>query len=81
MDPAYPPRPSAKECVKDYELQYYDSSKSSWIKILDVEDNYQRLREHNFDALKTQKIRLNVKTVNIMPKGKARVYEIRVYNE
>lgn len=81
MDPAYPNTPRSEKTVKDYKLLYFDKTKSSWVDILKVEDNYQRLRVHDFETIKSQKIRVQIDEINVISEGKARLYEIRVYKE
>jgi hypothetical protein len=79
LDGPNPPSPRAKECVRDYELLYWNGS--AWVKISEVKDNYQRLRVHHFDSVVAQRIRLKINAMNVREFGRARVYEIRVYNE
>jgi hypothetical protein len=79
LDGPNPPSPRAKECVRDYELLYWNGS--AWVKILEVKDNYQRLRTHYFDPINAQKLRLKINAMNLYESGRARVYEIRIYNE
>ena len=65
------------DCVKDYELQVF--SGGDWKTIASVKDNYARRREHRFDRVSAEKLRLNVLATN--GAAMARVYEIRVYDE
>lgn len=65
------------ECVKDYEIEYFDGS--SWHSILLIKDNYVRRRVHRFDQVKAKKLRLKILSTN--GAKSARIYEIRVYNE
>jgi hypothetical protein len=65
------------DCVKDYVIEYHNGT--SWKKILSQEDNYIRRREHQFDTVKTNKLRITVLATN--GAGTARIYEVRVYNE
>ena len=66
-----------RECVRDYAL-YFDNG-SSWVKIVQVVDNYQRHRVHLFEPISTKRLRLEVQATNGIPE--ARVFEIRVYAE
>jgi hypothetical protein len=65
------------DCVKDYSLEAMVGGE--WKTIAAVKDNYMRRREHRFDAVSADRLRLNVLATN--GAKAARVYEIRVYNE
>jgi len=65
------------ESVRDYQVQYHDGSE--WITLVNVEDNYQRRRIHNFRTVTTDKVRVLVTKTNGDPS--ARLYEVRLYNE
>jgi len=65
------------QCIRDYAL-YYDED-GVWKSLSVVEGNYQRRMVHNFKAVKSPKIRLEIRGTNGDPS--ARLYEIRVYNE
>jgi hypothetical protein len=65
------------DCVKDYELEAMIGG--AWKSIASVKDNYMRHREHRFDRVEADKLRLKVLATNGGPS--ARVYEIRVYDE
>ena len=71
------PLSCAPECVKDYALLY--EYKGRWKHLLKIEANYHRRRVHHFDAISSQKIRLEIYNTNGDPS--ARLYEIRVYKE
>ena len=65
------------QCVRDYELSYYDGSK--WVHLAAVTDNFQRRRVHRFAPVTAARLRLTVLATN---GGKsARVFEIRAYEE
>lgn len=64
-------------CVKDYVIEY--PTGTSWRKILSEEGNYIRRREHQFDKIKANKLRITVLATN--GANTARIYEVRVYNE
>jgi hypothetical protein len=65
------------DCVKDYELQARMGG--SWRTIESVKDNYFRRREHTFEAVEADRLRLRVLATNGAPT--ARVYEVRVYEQ
>jgi hypothetical protein len=65
------------ECVKDYDLEYWDGV--SWKNLAHVENNYERRREHRVERTTTTRLRLHALATNgVTP---ARVYEIRIYDE
>jgi len=65
------------DCVKDYDLQARVNG--SWSTIAQARGNYMRRREHRFDRVSADALRLNVLATN--GAKSARVYEIRVYDE
>lgn len=69
--------PRVPECVKDYELFYWDGKQ--WVSIEKVQLNYQRLRVHKFNPVTVSKLKVEVQATN--GDKSARIYEIRVYNE
>ena len=65
------------DCVKDYDLEA--RLRGSWKTIASARNNYMRRRDHRFDRLEADALRLKVLATNGAPS--ARVYEIRVYDE
>jgi hypothetical protein len=65
------------DCVKHYDLQARVNR--SWTTIAESRGNYMRRREHRFDRVSADALRLNVLATN--GAKSARVYEIRVYDE
>ena len=65
------------DCVRDYRLEHWTGG--SWESLADVKDNYFRQRVHRFDAVRSDRVRLNVLATN--GAKMARVYEVRIYNE
>ncbi len=65
------------DCVKDYDLEARNDGE--WKTIVSGRDNYHRRCTHRFDAIAADRLRLNVLATNGAPR--ARVFEIRVYNE
>jgi hypothetical protein len=63
--------------VKDYELEARVNG--TWKTIASVKGNYLRRREHRFERVRADRLRLNVMSTNGAPA--ARVYEVRVYDE
>jgi len=70
-------RSGLSKCVRDYEVQAL--VEGEWRTLARVEDNYQRRREHTFEAVRSSKLRLLVSSTN--GAKSARVFEIRLYNE
>jgi len=64
------------QCVKDYTL-YYEKD-GEWVKLLSEQNNHHRRRIHNFAAVKSSKLRVNVEAANGV--DTARIYEVRIYN-
>ena len=46
------------KCVKDYTIEIFDGT--SWVKAAEEQDNFMRKRTHRFEALKAEKLRVNV---------------------
>lgn len=67
------------ECVRDYELQWFDDVGNQWRTILRVMDNHSRKRVHKFEPVTSTKLRILVHATN--GDKSARIYEVRVYNE
>jgi hypothetical protein len=65
------------ECVKDYRLEH--QSGGLWKTLAAVKENYVRRRVHNFDTVRSDRVRLTVLATNCA--HSARVYEMRVYQE
>jgi hypothetical protein len=65
------------DCVKDYDLQARVNG--SWTTLAQSRGNYMRRRQHRFDRVSADALRLNVLATN--GAKSARVYEIRVYDE
>lgn len=65
------------DCVRDYALEAMVGG--AWRRVAEVEGNYFRRREHRFDTVRTDRLRLNVLATNGAPS--ARVYEVRAYME
>ncbi|MCD6506471.1 FAD-dependent oxidoreductase [Candidatus Poribacteria bacterium] len=67
----------APECVRDYELSFFDGER--WRHLVKVSGNYHRRRIHRFETVRISKLRLRITKTN--SDRSARVYEIRCYNE
>lgn len=65
------------ETVKDYELQYRESSDGKWETLATVSGNHQRLVRHEFEPVTAQALRLVVTATN--GEKLARVFEVRCY--
>jgi hypothetical protein len=65
------------ECVRHYSI--YTEQRGVWKPLLEVTDNYQRLRQHRFELLSSNKLRIEILGTNGGPS--ARLYEVRVYND
>ena len=50
--------PGVATCVKDYTVEVFDGS--NWICVADIQENFMRKRNHYFDAITAEKIRINV---------------------
>ncbi|NCU25949.1 FAD-dependent oxidoreductase [Candidatus Nomurabacteria bacterium] len=67
-------------CVSDYVIEYTsDIGVSEWTMLVDVKENYHRMRTHKFDTVNVKKIRLKI--LKTHGDKSARVFEIRCYNE
>jgi hypothetical protein len=64
------------ETVKDYVIQY-KTQKDKWKNIVDIKNNYLRLRRHEFQPIQTKAVRVHVKTTN--GADETIIYEIRCY--
>ena len=60
-------------CVKKYDVELFDGTR--WIQIADVEENFMRKCNHNFDPISAEKIRINVHST--WGDRSARITEIR----
>lgn len=65
--------PMVSTCVKDYNVEVYNGEQ--WIKVADVKDNFMRKRNHSFDAMTVEKIRVNVLATG--GDASARITEVR----
>jgi FAD dependent oxidoreductase len=65
------------ECVRDYTLSCWVNG--AWRTLVEIKDNYQRRRIHQFESVRSGKVRLTVNATNGAPS--ARIYEVRIYNE
>ena len=63
--------------VKKYSVEALVNGE--WVEVYEKDNNYNRFNEVKFDAVKTNKLRIN--TLETWNGGESRVYEIRVYNE
>jgi hypothetical protein len=73
---AYGPFYRDPQCPRDYAIEV--RANGSWTRVLEVTDNYQRLRRHTLSApVTTDKLRVIVTATNGDPS--AAVYEIRCY--
>ncbi|MEW6356965.1 MAG: FAD-dependent oxidoreductase [Planctomycetota bacterium] len=69
--------PIVRQCVRDYDLSYYDGAK--WTTVASEKGNFQRRRVHRFDTVTATKLRLTVHATN--GDRSAKVFEIRAYKE
>ena len=65
--------PAVPTCVKDYTVEVFDGAR--WVKVADVNDNFMRKRNHTFEAVTAEKLRVIVTATNGDPS--ARIMEIR----
>lgn len=73
---AYAPFYRDPQCPKDYEIWVLENE--NWIKVVNVENNYQRQRKHFLDKTYSAKeIKIVVKSTN--GDTRACIYEVRVY--
>lgn len=76
LDARRRPSPTARECVRDYELSCLVEGR--WRTVAEVEGNYRRKRVHRLDTVDgASALRLTVHATNGAPE--ARVLEIRAY--
>jgi len=66
----------APMCVKDYDIEIWRGDK--WENLLSVRGNYMRFRVHKFGAVKSQKLKIVLRSTN-GDGSMARLYEVRVY--
>jgi len=64
-------------CVKDYVIEA--KVDGVWEKVKEVGGNYQRFRNHKFDTILTEEVRLSIRSTWGTPY--AAVYEVRAYHE
>lgn len=64
------------ETVRDYVLEWQDDA-GQWQVLVQVKENYQRLRRHVFAPVRTRAIRITMTATHGAPE--ARVYEVRCY--
>lgn len=65
------------ECVRDYELSYWDGT--AWQSLVKERGNFQRHRVHRFAPVTTDRLRLTVTATN--GDKSARVFELRAYGD
>lgn len=65
--------PNVSQCVKDYTVEVFDGN--AWIKVADVTRNFMRKRNHSFEAITAEKLRITVKETCGDPS--ARIIEVR----
>jgi hypothetical protein len=65
------------ECVKRYDIAVW--SGAGWKVVAEENENYNRWRVHRFDAITSDRLRVNVYETN--GAKAARIYEVRIYNE
>ena len=64
------------ETVRDYKISYY--ANTGWRELISETGNYQRLRIHRFDVIRTRRIRIDVIATNGLEQ--ARICQIQCYN-
>ena len=67
----------AAECVKRYDIAI--ATAAGWKTIVRQDGNYFRRRVHNFERIRSSRVRINFHETN--GAESARVYEVRIYNE
>lgn len=72
--------PAATYGIKDFDLEYWDSSSSTWKLINSFTDNTQGLIAYEFSAVATDKVRLTVKAAN-GANDYSRLVEVQVYEQ
>jgi hypothetical protein len=65
------------ECVRDYELSYWDGA--AWQSLVKERGNFQRHRVHRFPPITTDRLRLTITATN--GDKSARVFEVRAYGD
>lgn len=65
------------ETVRDYTLAYRPTGDGEWVRLTEVQGNYQRLARHAFDPVAAQALRIHVTATHGDPA--ARIFEIRCY--
>ena len=63
------------ETIRDYSIETFDGKQ--WTHLLDITNNYQRKRVHEFDTLSTSTLRISVTASNGL--DHARICEVRIY--
>jgi hypothetical protein len=73
---AYGPFFRDQQCPRDYSIEAYVNG--SWVRVLEVKDNYQRLRRHAFPKpVSAEQLRIVVTATNGDPS--AAIYEVSCY--
>jgi hypothetical protein len=70
---AYSPFYRDPQCPRDYTVEIFCGGQ--WQRVVEVKDNYQRLRRHEFPAVAAEKVRVVIAATNGDPS--ASIYEIR----
>jgi hypothetical protein len=65
------------ETVKSYSLLYQAEDGGDWVELARVERNHQRIRRHEFPAVRARRIRIHVRETN--GDNLARIFEVRGY--
>jgi len=63
------------DCVRDYSITTKVSKRTEVL--IDIRDNYQRMRVHNISSIKTDNLSINIKSTNGSPM--AQIYEVGIY--
>ena len=61
--------------VRDYDIEILVNGE--WLLITEEKNNYHRFRRHSFENIKTDSLKLTVKST--WNDGNARIYEVRIY--
>lgn len=64
------------ESVKDYAIRVQAAPGAEWTTVAGANDNFQRLRRHDFEPVQASAVRVHVTGVY---QGEARIYEVRCY--
>ena len=67
------------EMVQDYQVLYRPEGSDTYEVLAEVNGNYQRLRRHTFEPVRTEAIRIRITATHGNPE--ARIYEVRCYGE